>query len=151
MKFIAHRGNVDEKNPTRENTPGYIEEALARGFDVEIDVWHMDGSFHLGHDFPGSMISEKFLQDKGLWCHAKNIKALHGLLSIGANCFFHSNDDVVLTSSGYIWTFPGMELTNRSICVLPETLSTPVEQLLSCHGICSDKIQNYRLDFMVRS
>ena len=38
MIYISHRGNTNGKNPARENTKSYIDEAIAKGFDVEIDI-----------------------------------------------------------------------------------------------------------------
>ena len=37
--YIAHRGNVNGKNESRENSPDYIMEAISLGFYVEIDVY----------------------------------------------------------------------------------------------------------------
>ena len=38
--------------------------------------------FFLGHDEPKDKVSEKFLQNKNLWCHAKNLGAFENLLKI---------------------------------------------------------------------
>ena len=38
MKLIAHRGNIDGPNPSKENHPEYIESAIVDGYDVEIDL-----------------------------------------------------------------------------------------------------------------
>ena len=38
MILIAHRGNVNGKNPERENTIEYIEEAIKKGYHCEIDI-----------------------------------------------------------------------------------------------------------------
>ena len=43
MRFIAHRGNVYGANKEKENKPDYIKQALALGFDVEIDAWFVHG------------------------------------------------------------------------------------------------------------
>ena len=72
MIYISHRGNLEGKNPERENHPIYIIEALSQGYDVEIDVWYVDRSFFLGHDAPQYKVDTKFLQNANLWCHAKN-------------------------------------------------------------------------------
>ena len=74
MKLIAHRGNVDSRQETRENKPDYIQAAVERGFDVEIDVWYTDKKWHLGHDNAQYLVEESFLKNKSLWCHAKNIE-----------------------------------------------------------------------------
>jgi glycerophosphoryl diester phosphodiesterase len=50
MILISHRGNLIGPNPLKENSLQYIQEALDKGFDVEIDIWLNDGVFYLGHD-----------------------------------------------------------------------------------------------------
>ena len=52
MILIAHRGNVDGPEPERENSYEHINNALNRGFDVEIDVWYHENNWYLGHDEP---------------------------------------------------------------------------------------------------
>ena len=52
MKLIAHRGNVTGPNPLRENSLEYIDDAIKLGYDVEIDVRHIEWEqqLYLGHD-----------------------------------------------------------------------------------------------------
>ena len=38
MIRIAHRGNFAGINRDRENSPDYIEEAIAAGYNVEVDA-----------------------------------------------------------------------------------------------------------------
>ena len=38
MILISHRGNINGRDEDRENHPEYIQEALDRGYDVEIDL-----------------------------------------------------------------------------------------------------------------
>lgn len=140
MKLISHRGNINGKDENLENNPVYIQEALASGYDVEIDVWNYDGLWFLGHDKPEYAVNHEFLLNPSLWCHAKNITALREMLFIGAHCFWHETDKITLTSQGYMWTFPGEELTDKSICVLPETNDYIIGQ---CAGVCSDEISKY--------
>ena len=59
MRKISHRGNLFAPNPERENSPHYIFEALAEGFDVEIDVWYQNGMIQLGHDKPIYTVNKK--------------------------------------------------------------------------------------------
>ena len=78
MKLISHRGNLNGPNKERENHPDYIWEALQAGYEVEIDVWWIDGKFMLGHDkpqynFPFSLIERYYSK---LWIHCKNMEAL---------------------------------------------------------------------------
>jgi hypothetical protein len=141
--FISHRGNLNGPNPDRENHPDYVRSAITSGYDVEIDVWKKGKDFYLGHDEPQYQVNWKFLTNPSLWCHAKDIDALREMMSIGAHCFFHQNDDFVLTSRGFIWTYPGNQTTPLSICVMPET--EDIEHIsMNCYGICSDFISKYR-------
>ena len=142
MKLISHRGNLNGKIPNEENSPEYILNALDKGFDVEIDVWYKNNNFYLGHDIPKYQIKSEFLENKRLWCHAKNLDALFNLSKITSIYFWHQKDDYTLTSNGYIWTYPGKILTGKSICVLPET--TKLNKIFNCSGICSDFILKYK-------
>lgn len=137
--IISHRGNINGPDPSLENRPEQIEEAISQSFDVEIDVWLKNNKIYLGHDNPQYEINKKFLTDRKdrLWCHAKNITALRELLKLNLNCFWHQNDDVVLTSSGHMWTFPGKKLTDSSISVMPE-INYMFDSLPTCAGYCTD-------------
>ena len=138
MILIAHRGNLNGKS-NKENKPGYIHKALWQGFDVEIDVWYVDGEFWLGHDIPHYKIEENFLENPRLWCHAKSIDTLYKMTSNSLiHCFWHQEDDVTLTSRGYLWTYPGKQLTKKSICVLPEKRFEA-----EMAGVCSDYIKEW--------
>ena len=140
MLYISHRGNLNGINPKKENKPSYIFDALERSFDVEVDVWFVKDKFYLGHDEPKDLIDDKFLKIKKLWFHTKNIEALYELKKLNVKCFWHQNDDVTLTSNGFIWTYPGKPLTKKSICVLPELNNI---MKFNCAGICSDFILDY--------
>ena len=135
MILIAHRGNVSGSSEY-ENHPDYIEEALKLGYDCEVDVWRKDDEYWLGHDEPVYDISKSFLQNNKLWCHAKNLEALDMMLKDDIHCFWHQNDDYTITSRGFIWAYPGMELTQNCICVLPE-LNKEID-FSNCYGICTD-------------
>ena len=142
MILISHRGNIDGKKPLLENSPPYIEKALKKGFDVEIDVWYHSNQWFLGHDEPQHLVKSDFLTNDKLWCHAKNLQALEQLVKLGAHCFWHQEDDYTLTSRGVIWAYPGKDLVKNSICVMPERCEFKIE--IECLGICSDIIEEYR-------
>ena len=128
MFFIAHRGNLNGPNSKRENKPDYILEALAAGYDVEVDVWYVNDQMYLGHDGPETPTTMEFLKTKGIWCHAKNISALQKMLEHPEIvCFFFDKEEAVLTSNGYIWTAPGVEeLYPKSISIHPEFNATDI-------------------------
>ena len=142
MKYIAHRGLVNGPDKELENRPDQITSSLAKGYDCEIDLRVIDDKFYLGHDNPDYQVEEEFIQQSGLWIHAKNLAALHYLSKTDLAYFWHQNDDCVITSNGYIWTYPEKELTDRSIRLMPEwadpTLASTRDD--TCYAICSDFI-----------
>jgi len=144
MILIAHRGNIAGPNPERENHPDYIDEALKKDYNVEVDVWYKNDKWFLGHDKPQYEVENEFFYHNLLWCHAKNIDALRWLSFRGLHCFWHQTDDVTMTTRGYLWTYPGKQLTEKSICVMPETVSYSKEKIQKAAGVCSDEIEKYR-------
>ena len=143
MILIAHRGNTKGKQPEKENTVAYIEEALNKGYHSEIDICKWDGkNFFLGHNEPQEAVSPEWLQKNPLWCHAKNYKALEQLVKYNIHCFWHHADNYTMTSGGYIWAYPGQPGGARTIAVHPHEISD--EQVKKCAGVCSDKIEKYK-------
>jgi hypothetical protein len=141
MILISHRGNLDGRVREYENDPGYIDLALESGYEVEIDVWYKNDKWYLGHDEPTYQINFNYLRNKKLWCHAKNIESLNKMLKEDIHCFWHQEDDVTLTSKGFMWTYPGKLLTDTSICVKPEKNFKIPKIVL---GVCSDYVVNYK-------
>ena len=136
MKVISHRGNLNGPNPSTENSIPAINIALYHGFDVEIDIWYKNNNWYLGHDKPKYLIDESFLQNKKLWCHAKNLDALNLMLKNNKiHCFWHQNDDFTLTSKSYIWTYPTKEIKDNSIIVLRSKKDKVPKK---CFGVCTD-------------
>ena len=136
MKFIAHRGNTEGVNLSEENTVPYISSALDQGFDAEVDVWYLEGSYWLGHDNPAVKVDCSFLEDSRLWCHAKNLASLEKLLSNAqVHCFWHQEDDFTLTSRGYIWTYPHKDVGQQSVLVIRDARNYKGRP---CQGLCSD-------------
>jgi len=146
MRFIAHRGNIYGPDPSLENSPSYIDKALSLGFDVEIDVWVIQFQIYLGHDEPQYKTNLKFLLQKNLWCHAKNLDALEMLLENNVHCFVHDTDMATLTSKNFVWTFPGEYHIKNSVCVMPERNSVVRGEFL---GVCSDYVYWWRLVYLI--
>lgn len=147
--FLSHRGNYSGPNPQRENQPTYINEALNLGYHVEIDVWLIGSKYYLGHDKPEYIVDPGLLSHYRVWSHCKNLAALDALTrNPDVNCFAHNTDDYVLTSKSYLWCFPNVNtrLTNNCIAVLPERTNNRWN-LDECGGICSDYIEDYRLQY----
>lgn len=146
MRLISHRGNINGRFESLENEPTYIDKAISEGYDVEIDVWFVDGILYLGHDKPQYDVDFRWFIDRisKLWIHCKNIEALEYFkyLSYTLNYFWHQEDDVTITSLGYFWTYPGKLLTKYSIAVMPELKH--FDNIDISYGICSDYIKNFK-------
>jgi hypothetical protein len=150
MILIAHRGNINGPDKTRENTIEYIDEAINAGYNVEIDVWILDDGIWLGHDGPENKINKEFLfrNINKLWCHAKNLNALAFLTQNNFNAFSHDNDPYVLTSNGYIWAHFKSEFTKDTIAVMPEWSKYTLSQLPVCKGVCSDFVSVIKMTLL---
>jgi hypothetical protein len=146
MIYISHRGNLSSINPSLENSPKYIEDALQQNYYVEIDLWMQNNKLFLGHDLPQYEIDKAFLNNKYFFVHCKNDEALNIMSNEILDCeyFWHQEDKYTLTSKNKIWVHPSAKLLKNSICVLPEISRN--EDLSLCYGICSDYITRYRND-----
>jgi hypothetical protein len=140
MIKISHRGNINGAVKELENSPAHLFNAISYGFDVEVDVWVIDGLVYFGHDTPQYLINQGTLDkllDKS-WFHCKNLNALNYFFIKYPECkfFWHQKDDYTITSNGYIWTYPGKEICDRTILVhLDKYVGN---ELL--YGICSDEL-----------
>ena len=105
MILISHRGNINSINRELENKQEYIQAALDLGYDVEIDVWLMDGTLHLGHDGPEREVNIEWLlkRSKKLWIHCKNFESLSFLSDFNLILFFHEKEDYTIVSNKKIW------------------------------------------------
>jgi hypothetical protein len=148
LRFISHRGNLKGRISERENAPDYVDEAIAAGFDVEIDVWRVDGKHFLGHDIPQYKVDLQWLLDRNeyLWCHAKNLDALHDMIHYPKlNVFWHQEDDYTITTHNFIWTYPEKNIRKysyRQVILLFDWIYEDVE--IPHGGICSDEIILYK-------
>lgn len=119
FRIISHRGNLDGPDSSLENRLEHIEAVLkTTSFDVEIDLRAIDDVFFLGHDDPLNSVSLNFLMEHRcrLWIHCKDLNS-YGILSryrnygsFTFNFFFHEKDPYVLTSLGWLWGFPKVEV-----------------------------------------
>jgi hypothetical protein len=149
MKLIAHRGLMNGPDQTLENTPDQIDKCLAEGFDVEVDVWWLNGRWWLGHDEPKIATSFYFLKRKGIWIHCKNELVLEKLVAHPRQLhyFWHQTDCYTLTSKGIPWIYPGKQPIYNGVTVLPEEwMDLKDVKLLADngHGICSDYVADIK-------
>lgn len=140
IKLISHRGNTYGREINFENEPQRVLEVL-EVLDCEIDVWYYNDKFYLGHDEPFYHIDRHFLHNPGLWIHCKNKEALLELNKINdgnLNFFWHQNDDCTLTSKGYIWAFPGHEVSSPKLVMVSKNW-TPADHLeIKPYAVCTD-------------
>ena len=144
MILIAHRGNTNGESKY-ENNPDYLLHAMQK-YNVETDVWYVGYKFYLGHDEPQYLVDIDFLKKEKIWCHAKNLQALEEMLKYNIHCFWCEFNVPSFTSRGYIWAYPSKQLTDKTICVMPEVI--PMNKRYNwdnCAGVCSDFIGEYYL------
>ena len=134
-KIISHRGNLDGKSEF-ENTINQIVKAINHGFDVEIDLWYVEGKLYLGHDNPEHECTLEFLNDNSekLWIHAKNLEACEYFLNQKKlNWFWHENDKLTITSKGYPWCNFGIFVKGGiTVCVDYDDIPNYIL------GVCTD-------------
>jgi hypothetical protein len=145
MKWIAHRGNINGINVERENHPDYIDEAISLGYDVEIDMWWIDGRTYLGHDEPQYEVDDAWLTERvdKLWVHCKNIELLNWIVNTSLNYFWHTIDSYTLISNKMVLVKPGEKLIKNSICCMPEM--GYIGDITKCYGIMTDNIKEYEI------
>lgn len=119
MIIISHRGNINGPEPKNENHPNYIDAAIAQGYDVEVDVWSVEGCVWLGHDGPQYNMPIEWLRERvdRLWVHCKNIDAAHHL-GHEFRCFCSDVDPYCFMSQGHIWT-NDVSVRPPQNCVVP--------------------------------
>lgn len=152
MLLIAHRGNCSGLNPERENTHDYIDEAIERGYDVEIDLWSWNDALWLGHDEPQYEVNGSWLDDRKdkLWIHCKNFKAMNLLVSSDLRMFFHEKESYTIINGtpSLIWAHDLSELSCK--CIIPLLSMEDIVNNMqiadseSCYGICSDYVDTLR-------
>lgn len=151
MILISHRGNINGRIESWENEPTYIDLAISKGYDVEVDIWYKDNTLWLGHDKPDHSIDMKWIvsRESKLWIHCKNVDAIIYFKECGhnVNYFWHEEDTLTLTSKGYIWAYPGKQPIKNSIAVMPEIDN---DDVIHCLGICSDYIEKYKTISLLR-
>ncbi len=63
MILISHRGNINGRVPNLENSPDFIDAAIEKKYDVEIDLRTHNGKLFLGHDEPQYEIDIEYSQE----------------------------------------------------------------------------------------
>lgn len=159
MKIISHRGNLEGLNPLWENNPAYIEQAMLKGFEVEIDLWVEDGECYLGHDDPQYFVPMEWLAKYKdvFWIHCKNKEALEKMCNsvVKFHYFWHESDRYTVTSQGFGLVLVGQFPYKNSVIVMPEKISlysSPhgQEYIKDSYGIITDKPIFYRSELGIK-
>lgn len=151
MLIIAHRGLLEGPDKELENHPDQLLKAIRQGFDIEVDMWYNDSGLWLGHDEPQYLIEEAglypWLYGLHSWIHAKDLATMVYLMEeySSSNIFYHTDEDVVLTSQKYMWAHPTKRI-DGAICVLPELYPERAVPK-NAFGICTDYAINYRKEY----
>ena len=143
MILISHRGNVNQIIPERENSTSYIGEAIAQGYDVEMDVRFIDGTLYLGHDNPDHQISLEWLlqRKEWLWVHCKNFAALQALIDEDLRIFYHQKENhTIINNCNLIWSHELSEASGKSIIPLlsEKDMEDYSKYSNKVYGVCSD-------------
>jgi hypothetical protein len=121
MIKIAHRGNRNGRDPSRENTIPYIEDAIAAGFSVMVDVWLLEDKWFLGYDLPKEVIDLSFMERPEIWVRARDLPgyvSLHSQKKV--HVFWHTDDDFTFTSKGIKWAKTDV-LTRDGVMFMPKS------------------------------
>ena len=147
MKIISHRANLNGPSPETENHPDQINLCISKGYDVEIDLWFINGDYFLGHDNPVYKIPFNFLlqRKERLWVHCKNQDAVFALNNTGFNYFWHQEDDVTLTSHEFIWAYPDKHAKyyrNLVILDFSKNINFDFYRNREVYAVCADYMEN---------
>ena len=155
MKLISHRGNTNGCFGRHENKPTYIDIAIERGFDVEVDIWFRDDKLWLGHDTPDYELNLSWLKARkdNLWIHVKNFEALHFFVDLDwARVFYHQFEKhTIINNCGIIWSHDLTEASTKSIIPLLslDEVNKWKEHEVNgftkdVYGVCSDYVDKFK-------
>jgi len=149
MILIAHRGNLYGRQPERENTPEYLNEAIHLGYHVMVDAWYHDGCFYFGERKPLWKPFPDWLPYamNSVLLRARNPEALLEANKQGFNVFWHQSDSYALTSWGDLLGFYGAPICGDSfVHMIPEHDGAVDESYCEnlagyeASGLCSDYV-----------
>ena len=141
---IAHRGLSDGPNLVLENTVQQLESNARHHVISECDIWYTDTMYFLGHDAPTIPVTEAWIIHFSPWLliHAKTAHTFHRLntlrteQAIDLHIFYHTDEDIVLTTHGCVIVYPGFEVLPGWMSMMPER--APHITTRNAVVICSD-------------
>jgi len=150
LVFISHRGNINGPELDRENHPDFVDEAIAKGYKVEIDVRKIGEKLFLGHDECQYEVDLDWLvkRKEYILIHAKNVDALIALKS-DFEVFYHISDNhTIISNSKYVWTHNLNDIRKHSIIpLIDKVFEIDNFRKQKFSGVCSDYIAYYKEQF----
>jgi hypothetical protein len=138
--IISYMGNTNGRDEENENRLKYVKQTLSSGLHVCINVVFKSGAFLLpcGAD-EYEVVPPVILSHHHVWCNAIDTYTLEALCDLNAHCFFMGSGACTLTSNQFIWSLPGVALTDRSIAAFPE-LAEDMNWLATAEpaGLCTN-------------
>ena len=141
--IISHLGNIDGRQPEKENQLKYLQVALDAGYHVCVEVVFKNGAFLLPSAAGMQNAPPAFFAKKRIWSRCHDADTLDALCNIGAHAFSATTADLTLTSHQFIWTLPPKELSLRSIAVYPEFADADWLDKYEPAGLCSNEPSRY--------
>ena len=141
--IISNMGNIAGRQPEKENTLPYIQQALKEGWHVCVDVAFRNGAFLLPNSRGVAGVPPALLSKQRMWCRAHDADTVDALCNINAHCFVLSESFMSLTSAQFIWTLPPHVLVARSIAAFPELADANWLENAEPAGLCSNEPSSY--------
>lgn len=141
--IISNLGNIDGRQPERENTLKYLQAALKAGWHVVADVQFANGAFLLPTSSGFNGAPPSFFSNQRVWSRCLDADTLDALCNIGAHAFLGGDVPLSLTSAHFIWTLPPRELAPRSIAAYPELANPDWLDNYEPAGLCSNEPLRY--------
>lgn len=143
---IAHRGLLYGPDSEKENTLQQLTDNIIHNRISECDIWYTGNSYYLGHDAPTIKIEKQWLIEHKelLLIHAKTPDTFHNLHSlrkeegVDLHLFYHTDEDIVLTTKQDVIVFPGLQINPGWVSMMPER--APHITIEDASIICSDFI-----------
>jgi hypothetical protein len=125
---IAHRGLRGGPNEVIENTLRILEQNCADHVVSECDLWFLKNEYWLGHNAPLIYVDINWIKEhkQYLLLHAKTIETFHELQrlnnseAVDLHVFYHTEENIVLTTSGVTIVYPGKPILEGWMSMMPE-------------------------------
>ncbi len=154
MIIISHRGNLNGAGSQCERQ--HVEEALLRGYDVEVDVRSHVWRLYVGHDAPLFELPREWVRTEvssRLWFHAKDERCHDALALVGHRVFMHDDEPHgMVVPDGLLWVHPrannGASLESQDVVLLdieghPKVDRSKLSKLPT--AVCTDWPDEWRI------